>query len=155
MIRKAWTSPDRFSHSNWHFDNVVANRAIQQPHPPSGSAPSAESIHAAREGYNPLLDQIAPDRSDHRPRRDLPPGMRAVGRDYDPMMVGVTRGLQIVHNEEERKRAIVTRRQVLKNIGDLACGPGAERYAHIKEDEDCSCSTTRHCSARRRRSSPS
>ena len=38
--------------------------------------------------------------------------------------------------EEERKRAIVTRRQVLKNIGDLARGPGAERYAHIKEDED-------------------
>ncbi|MBV9522356.1 MAG: hypothetical protein JO010_06170, partial [Alphaproteobacteria bacterium] len=25
---------------------------------------------------------------------------------------------------------------VLKNIGDLARGPGAERYAHIKEDED-------------------
>src|SRR5260370_4980649 len=59
-----------------------------------------------------------------------------VGRRYDPIMVGVTRGLQIVHNEEERKRAIFTRRQVLKNIGDLARGPGAERYAHIKEDED-------------------
>ena len=25
------------------------------------------------------------------------------------MMVGVTRGLQIVHNDEERKRAILTR----------------------------------------------
>jgi hypothetical protein len=49
---------------------------------------------------------------------------------------GVTRGLQIVHNDEERKRAIVTRRNVLKNIGDLARGPGAELYAHIKEDED-------------------
>jgi alkanesulfonate monooxygenase SsuD/methylene tetrahydromethanopterin reductase-like flavin-dependent oxidoreductase (luciferase family) len=48
----------------------------------------------------------------------------------------VTRGLQIVHNEEERKRAIVTRRNVLKNIGDLARGPGAEHYAQIKEDED-------------------
>jgi hypothetical protein len=47
------------------------------------------------------------------------------GRPYDPMLVGVTRGLQIVHNEEERKRAIVTRRNVLKNIGDLARGPGA------------------------------
>ena len=59
-----------------------------------------------------------------------------VGRPYDPMMVGVTRGLQIVHNEEERKRAIVTRREVLKNIGDLARGPGAERYHHIKDDSD-------------------
>jgi alkanesulfonate monooxygenase SsuD/methylene tetrahydromethanopterin reductase-like flavin-dependent oxidoreductase (luciferase family) len=60
----------------------------------------------------------------------------AVGRPYDPMMVGVTRGLQIVHNDEERKRAILTRREVLKNIGDLARGPGAERYHHIKDDPD-------------------
>jgi alkanesulfonate monooxygenase SsuD/methylene tetrahydromethanopterin reductase-like flavin-dependent oxidoreductase (luciferase family) len=52
------------------------------------------------------------------------------------MSVGVTRGLQIVHNEDERKHAIATRRQVLKNIGDLARGPGAERYAQIKEKED-------------------
>ncbi len=58
-----------------------------------------------------------------------------VGRVWDPMSVGVTRGLQIVHNDEERKRAVATRRQVLKNIGDLARGPGAEHYAHIKEDE--------------------
>ena len=44
--------------------------------------------------------------------------------------------MQIVHNEEERKRAIVTRRNVLKNIGDLARGPGAEHYANIKEYEE-------------------
>src|SRR6266851_5149034 len=46
------------------------------------------------------------------------------------------RGLQIVHNDEERKRAILTRREVLKNIGDLARGPDAERYHHIKDDPD-------------------
>ena len=61
---------------------------------------------------------------------------KAVGRAYDPMMVGVTRGLQIVHNDEERRRAILTRREVLKNIGDLARGPGAERYHQIKDDPD-------------------
>ena len=91
---------------------------------------------AAREGYNLLLDQIAPteliiDRV-HTFRQEC----QRIGRPYDPMMVGVTRGLQIVHNEEERKRAIVTRRNVLKNIGDLARGPGAEHYANIKEDEE-------------------
>src|SRR5207248_2694262 len=59
-----------------------------------------------------------------------------VGRSYDPVMVGVTRGLQIVHNDEERQRAIQVRRQVLKNIGDLARGTGAERYHQIKDDED-------------------
>jgi alkanesulfonate monooxygenase SsuD/methylene tetrahydromethanopterin reductase-like flavin-dependent oxidoreductase (luciferase family) len=60
----------------------------------------------------------------------------SAGRAYDPMMVGVTRGLQIVHNDEERKRAILTRRAVLQNIGDLARGPDAERYHRIKEDAD-------------------
>ena len=131
VIRKAWTSADRFSYhgKRWRFDNVVVEPSpIQQPHPPFWlGAGSPESIRrAAREGYNLLLDQIAPT--------DLI--IDRVGRRWDPMSVGVTRGLQIVHNEEERRRAIVTRRQVLKNIGDLARGPGADYYAQIKEDED-------------------
>jgi hypothetical protein len=52
------------------------------------------------------------------------------------MMVGVTRGLQIIRKESERAQAIRTRREVLKNIGDLARGPGAERYHQIKDDAD-------------------
>ena len=141
VIRKAWTTQGRFSYQGkrWRFDNVIVEPSpIQQPHPPFWlGAGSADSIRrAAREGYNLLLDQIAPteliiDRV-HTFRQEC----QRIGRPYDPMMVGVTRGLQIVHNEEERKRAIVTRRNVLKNIGDLARGPGAEHYANIKEDEE-------------------
>ena len=140
VIRKAWTTQGRFSYQGkrWRFDNVIVEPSpIQQPHPPFWlGAGSADSIRrAAREGYNLLLDQIAPteliiDRV-HTFRQEC----QQIGRTYDPMMVGVTRGLQIVHNEEERKRAIVTRRNVLKNIGDLARGAGAEHYANIKEDE--------------------
>ena len=141
VIRKAWTSQGRFSHhgKRWQFDNVIVEPSpIQQPHPPFWlGAGSAESIRrAAREGCNLLLDQIAPTDLIIERVATFRHECERVGRQYDPMMVGVTRGLQIVHNEEERKRAIVTRRQVLKNIGDLARGPGAERYAHIKEDED-------------------
>ena len=141
VIRKAWTTQGRFSYQGkrWRFDNVIVEPSpIQQPHPPFWlGAGSADSIRrAAREGYNLLLDQIAPteliiDRV-HTFRQEC----QRIDRPYDPMMVGVTRGLQIVHNEEERKRAIVTRRNVLKNIGDLARGPGAEHYANIKEDEE-------------------
>ena len=140
VIRKAWSSPGRFSYEGkrWKFDNVVVEPSpVQQPHPPfwlgAGSAGSIAA--AARGGYNLLLDQIAPtDLIIDRValfRREC----ERVGRAWDPAMVGVTRGLQIVHNEEERKAAVLTRRQVLKNIGDLARGPGAEHYAHIKEDE--------------------
>ncbi|HEX5454117.1 MAG TPA: LLM class flavin-dependent oxidoreductase [Stellaceae bacterium] len=141
VIRQAWTSKGRFSYDGtwWHYDNIVVEPApIQQPHPPFWmGAGSAESIRrAAREGYNLLLDQIAPIGVIIERVRVFREECTAIGRPYDPMMVGVTRGLQIVHNEEERKRAILTRREVLKNIGDLARGPDAERYHHIKDDPD-------------------
>jgi alkanesulfonate monooxygenase SsuD/methylene tetrahydromethanopterin reductase-like flavin-dependent oxidoreductase (luciferase family) len=140
VIRKAWTSSGRFSFhgKRWKFANVIVEPSpVQQPHPPFWlGAGSAESIRrAAREGFNLLLDQIAPTDIVIDRVAAFREECRRVGRPYDPAMVGVTRGLQIVHNDEERKRAIDTRRQVLKNIGDLARGPGAEHYARIKEDE--------------------
>jgi len=141
VLRKAWTSPGRFSHHGkwWNYDNVVVEPApIQQPHPPFWlGAGSPESIRrAARDGYNLLLDQIAPTDVIIERVRVFREECQYIGRPYDPIMVGVTRGLQIVHNEEERKKAIATRREVLKNIGDLARGPGAERYANIKDAPD-------------------
>jgi alkanesulfonate monooxygenase SsuD/methylene tetrahydromethanopterin reductase-like flavin-dependent oxidoreductase (luciferase family) len=141
VIRRAWTSKGRFSYEGrwWRYDNIVVEPApLQQPHPPFWmGAGSPESIRrAAREGYNLLLDQIAPIDVIIDRVRIFREECRAIGRSYRSDMVGVTRGLQIVHNEEERRRAIQTRREVLKNIGDLARGPGAERYHHIKDDPD-------------------
>jgi alkanesulfonate monooxygenase SsuD/methylene tetrahydromethanopterin reductase-like flavin-dependent oxidoreductase (luciferase family) len=140
VVRKAWASPGRFSYEGkrWKFDNVVVEPSpIQRPHPPfwlgAGSAPSIR--RAAREGYNLLLDQIAPTDLIIDRVATFRQECERVGRVWDPLSVGVTRGLQIVHNEAERAQAILTRRQVLKNIGDLARGPGAEHYAQIKEDE--------------------
>src|SRR5262249_37890117 len=110
----------------------------RRPPPPFWQgAGSAESIRrAAREGYNLLLDQIAPTDLIIERVRVFREECRAIGRKYDPMMVGVTRGLQIIHNEAEREQAVRTRRAVLQNIGDLARGPGAERYHHLKDDVD-------------------
>ena len=141
IIRKAWTSKGRFSYQGklWRYDNIVVEPApIQQPHPPFWlGAGSPESIRrAAREGYNLLLDQIAPIDAIVDRVRIFREECLTIGRSYDSGMVGVTRGLQIVHNDEERRRAILTRREVLKNIGDLARGPGAERYHQIRDDPD-------------------
>src|SRR5262252_695568 len=65
VLRAAWTAKGRFSHhgKRWHFDNIVIEpRPVQEPHPPLWmGAGSFESIRrAAHEGYNLLLDQIAP-----------------------------------------------------------------------------------------------
>ncbi len=137
VIRKAWTSDGRFSHQGkrWRFDNVVVEpKPTQQPHPPFWlGAGSEESIcRAAREGYNLLLDQIAPtDLTIARVAMFREECIKA-GRAYDPTMVGTTRGVQIVRNTAEREKAIATRMNMLKNIGTLARGPGAERYAQLK-----------------------
>ena len=141
VLRLAWSSDKRFSFKGkwWSYDNVVVEPSpSQRPHPPFWlGAGSAESIRrAARDGYNLLLDQIAPIDLIIERVKIFREECKAVGRAYDPMMVGVTRGLQIIRKESERKQAIRTRREVLKNIGDLARGPGTERYHHIKDDAD-------------------
>jgi alkanesulfonate monooxygenase SsuD/methylene tetrahydromethanopterin reductase-like flavin-dependent oxidoreductase (luciferase family) len=133
VIRTAWMSEGRFSHhgKRWHFQNIVVEPApVQRPHPPFWlGAGSHESIRrAAREGYNLLLDQLAPiDLTIERVALFREECAR-IARTYDPMMVGVTRGLQIARTSEERQKAFETRIEVLKNIGGLARGPGAARY---------------------------
>lgn len=54
-----------------------------------------------------------------------------IGRDFDPLQIGVTRGLQLLRHEAERSEALATRLDVLRAIGGLARGAGAETYHHI------------------------
>jgi alkanesulfonate monooxygenase SsuD/methylene tetrahydromethanopterin reductase-like flavin-dependent oxidoreductase (luciferase family) len=138
VIRKAWTAEGRFSHhgKRWHYENIVVEPApVQRPHPPLwlGAGSEASIRRAAREGYNLLLDQIGSiDLTIERVAMFRDECAR-IGRPYDPMMVGVTRGLQIVQGEAERRQALAVRTEVLKNIGGLARGPGAARYSNLKE----------------------
>ncbi len=134
VIRKAWTSDGRFSHhgKRWRYADIVVEPApVQRPHPPFWlGAGSAESIRrAAREGYNLLLDQIGSTDLTIERVAVFREECARIGRAYDPMMVGVTRGLQIARTPAERGKALETRVQVIRNIGALARGPGAERYA--------------------------
>ena len=121
VIRKAWTSPGRFSYhgKRWRFDNVVVEPSpIQQLHPPFWlGAGSAESIRrAAREGYNLLLDQIAPTDLIIDRVATFRQECERVGRGWDPMSVGVTRGLA---DRPQRRRAPAR---------DRHPAPGAEEY---------------------------
>jgi alkanesulfonate monooxygenase SsuD/methylene tetrahydromethanopterin reductase-like flavin-dependent oxidoreductase (luciferase family) len=128
VIRKAWTSVGHFSHhgKHWHFDSIVVEPApMQQPHPPLwlGAGGKASICRAAREGYNLLLDQIASVDLTIERVAIFREECRRVGRPYHPMMVGVTRALQLAYTNEQREQALLTRARVLKTIGGLA--PGA------------------------------
>jgi alkanesulfonate monooxygenase SsuD/methylene tetrahydromethanopterin reductase-like flavin-dependent oxidoreductase (luciferase family) len=141
VLRKAWTSAGRFSHQgkHWNFrDIVVEPRPVQQPHPPFWmGAGSPEGIRrAGREGYNLLLDQIAPIELTIERVATYRAELEQQGERFDGMRVGVTRALQICRNDEERKAAFALRRKTLAAIGALARGPGAERYQSAKSFAD-------------------
>lgn len=136
VIRKAWSGSERFSHrgKRWHYDNIVVEPAPKQrPHPPFWlGAGSDESIRrAAREGYNLLLDQLAPIELIVGRVAAFHAECARIGRPCDPLQIGVTRGFQLLRDEAERTAAIATRFEVLKAIGGLARGAGAEAYRTI------------------------
>jgi alkanesulfonate monooxygenase SsuD/methylene tetrahydromethanopterin reductase-like flavin-dependent oxidoreductase (luciferase family) len=138
VIRKAWSGPGRFSHhgQRWHFDDVVVEPTPRQrPHPPFWlGAGSDESIRrAAREGYSLLLDQLAPIDLTVARVAAFKAECARIGRRFDPLAVGVTRGLLLLRDERERDAAIRTRYESLKAIGALARGEGAERYHRVGE----------------------
>lgn len=134
FLRKAWTSDGRFSHHGryWNFENIVVEpRPVQQPHPPFWmAAGSYDSIRrAAFNGFNLLLDQLAPvDLSLERVQvfRDA---LEEAGRGRNDRQVALARSLQIAETAEELNEAVAIRQRVLSRIGDLARGPGAEKYA--------------------------
>src|SRR5215472_4536856 len=132
VIRKAWTTEGRFSHhgKRWHYENVVVEpEPVQRPHPPLwiGTGNPDTIRHAAREGYNLLLDQLAQIDQVARRIAIFREECERVGRRYDPTMVATTRPLQMFHHESERGEAWAARRRVLSVIGDLAREPMPER----------------------------
>ena len=141
FLRKAWSATDRFSHHGrcWNFENIIIEpRPIQLPHPPLWmGAGSFESIRrATQQGFNLLLDQIATvDLTIERVATYRNESER-LGRPCPPGQIAVARALQIVRTEEERQQAYALRTKVLKAIGGLARGPGAERYQNIGSHAD-------------------
>jgi alkanesulfonate monooxygenase SsuD/methylene tetrahydromethanopterin reductase-like flavin-dependent oxidoreductase (luciferase family) len=141
ILRKAWTTQGRFTHQgkHWNFRNIVVEpRPVQQPHPPFWmGAGSPEGIRrAGQEGYNLLLDQIAPIELTIERVATYRAEIERQGQRFDGMRVGVTRAVQIVRNEEERRNAFAQRRKTLSAIGALARGPGAERYQNAQSFAD-------------------
>jgi alkanesulfonate monooxygenase SsuD/methylene tetrahydromethanopterin reductase-like flavin-dependent oxidoreductase (luciferase family) len=141
FLRTAWAAPGRFSFQGkrWRYDGIVIEpRAVQQPHPPFWmAAGSFNSIKkAANEGFNLLLDQIAPIDLICERVKVYKDERAAVGRPCQPHQVAVARALQLVRSEAERTQALELRTKVLRAIGGLARGPGAERYQNIPTHAD-------------------
>jgi alkanesulfonate monooxygenase SsuD/methylene tetrahydromethanopterin reductase-like flavin-dependent oxidoreductase (luciferase family) len=125
LIKKALTADERFSHhsTRWHFEDIIVEPPpVQRPHPPMWlAAGRPDSIRkAAEDGYSLLLDQFATFELTLERLRVYREAVEAAGRRFDPMNVGVARGITIVRNEEEREQALGRRMASLDRMNRLA-----------------------------------
>ena len=128
VIRKAWTSPGRFSHhgKRWHFDDVVAEPTpVQRPHPPlwtgAGSQTSVEA--AAKAGYNLYLDQVGLFDLCIERVGWFRAACEAMGRAYDPSMVALTRSLRIARSEADREGLVERQMAALTALAESTRPP--------------------------------
>ncbi|MCC7346127.1 MAG: LLM class flavin-dependent oxidoreductase [Variibacter sp.] len=128
FLRKAWTSPGRFSHhgKRWHFDNIVIEPpTTQKPHPPfwvgAGSPPNIRK--AGEQGFNLLLDAYAPPDVTGERIAAYRQAVEGAGRVFSPHNVGVTRALHLANNQREREIAYEQRAKFLLGVQTLAADP--------------------------------
>ncbi|MEP4886816.1 MAG: LLM class flavin-dependent oxidoreductase [Alphaproteobacteria bacterium] len=125
IIKRAYTETGRWDYKSdrWTSNQIIVEPpTVQKPHPPIWvGAGSENSIRAAaRDGNNLLLDQMSPfDRIGERIEfyRDE---LEKVGKPYDPYSIGVTRGLMVANNDNERNDAHVLRGKFISETQVLA-----------------------------------
>lgn len=136
IIMKAWTTDTRWSFRGkyWSFEDVIVEPpTAQKPHPPIWmGAGSPESLtRAAKRGHNVLLDQFAPIHQVGERVAIYRAAVEAQGKKFDPMSVAVTRSMNVVMTEAERRKAIETRLMIQERIDRLAQTPDGNNKASI------------------------
>ena len=141
LIKRALASDERFSHESerWKFhDIIVEPPPVQRPYPPLWlAAGRPESLRkAAADGYRLLLDQFATFDTILERFAIYREAVEASGRRFDPMDVGVARGLAIVRDAAEREQALTKRMQALGRMGRLAKSEDGQYVSSMAPDPD-------------------
>ncbi|HTW88836.1 MAG TPA: LLM class flavin-dependent oxidoreductase [Candidatus Binataceae bacterium] len=136
IILKAWTTDTRWSFRGkyWSFEDIIVEPpAAQKPHPPlwMGAGSPESLINAAKRGHNVLLDQFAAIPQVGERVAIYRSAAEAEGKTFDPMSVAVTRSMNIVMTEAERRKAIETRLANQERIDRLAQTPDGNNQASI------------------------
>jgi alkanesulfonate monooxygenase SsuD/methylene tetrahydromethanopterin reductase-like flavin-dependent oxidoreductase (luciferase family) len=114
VILKAWTSNEPFSHRGryWEFDDIVVEPpTAQQPHPAVWMGAGGESSvrQVAERGFNLLLGQYAQPADVAKSINAYRKAVEEQGRQFDPMMVGVTRAFFVCDSEDDKETALQRR----------------------------------------------
>jgi alkanesulfonate monooxygenase SsuD/methylene tetrahydromethanopterin reductase-like flavin-dependent oxidoreductase (luciferase family) len=134
FMRRAFTETERWSYASerWTFNDIIVEPpVVQKPYPPMWvGAGSEKSIRAAaRNGFNLLLDQMTSfagigDRVSWY--RDE---LEKMGEEFDPYRIGVTRGLMVANNDNERTEAHVLRGKFITEVQVLSADKNLQAKA--------------------------
>jgi alkanesulfonate monooxygenase SsuD/methylene tetrahydromethanopterin reductase-like flavin-dependent oxidoreductase (luciferase family) len=141
VIRKAWTTEGRFSHhgKRWHYEDIILEPSpVQHPHPPLWlAAGRPESLrYAAQNNYNLFLDQFQTVEVIFERLRIFREALAEAGREYDPLGVGVARGLMVADTDEEREKAIGLRIKQLEVMNSYGQAADGSRKSSMVSDSD-------------------
>jgi alkanesulfonate monooxygenase SsuD/methylene tetrahydromethanopterin reductase-like flavin-dependent oxidoreductase (luciferase family) len=110
LIRRAWTSRERFSHSGrfYRFEDIVVEPPpMQKPHPPLWVAAGSEASirRAAERSFNLILDQYASPEQHGRRIALYRSVLGAKGGAYDAMRIAVARQLYVAKDRADAEAA--------------------------------------------------
>jgi alkanesulfonate monooxygenase SsuD/methylene tetrahydromethanopterin reductase-like flavin-dependent oxidoreductase (luciferase family) len=125
FIRRAFTETERWSYKSdrWSFNDIIVEPpVVQKPYPPMWvGAGSENSIRAAaRNDFNLLLDQMTSFEGIGDRVNWYRDELEKLGKEFDPYRIGVTRGLMVANNDNERKDAHVLRGKFITEVQVLS-----------------------------------
>jgi len=114
VMRKAWTSKERFSHHGkyWDFEDILVEPGPTQiPHPPlwTGAGTMESIARVAGSGFNLLLDQYGSFELTGKRVAAFRDACAATGRPYKPYEVGLTRPVVVTTSAAKTKEALEVR----------------------------------------------
>lgn len=141
VITRSWMSNERFSFEGkfWKYEDVIVEPpTAQKPHPPfwmGAGSPQSISMVAER-GYNLLLDQYCTIEEAMARLALFRDEVGKRGRVFDPMEVGVARGLYVARDAADRDAAIARRVEGRGRIDKLAQNPDGTNKSSLIDSGD-------------------
>jgi alkanesulfonate monooxygenase SsuD/methylene tetrahydromethanopterin reductase-like flavin-dependent oxidoreductase (luciferase family) len=141
VIKKAWTSGDRFSHEGryWRYNNIVVEPGVRQlPHPPIWMGAGSESSirRVAELGANLLLDQFTPIEAIGEKFAFFKGEVEKLGRVFDPDTVAVARAFYVANNDADKEAAHERRLKAQRRLTTISQTPSGDNKASILSFSD-------------------
>ncbi len=140
FMRRAFSEIDRWSYKSdrWTFNDIIVEPpVVQLPYPPMWvGAGSEKSIRAAaRNDFNLLLDQMTSFEGIGERIKWYQDELDNLGKPFDPYRIGVTRGLMVANNDNQRKDAHVLRGKFINEVQVLSADKNMQVRSFNPVDE--------------------